>query len=339
MKALEQRMVVPPTRLSDLMWGPRSLHVVRSALDLDIFSKLADKPTDAVSLAKEHKLDARGLLCLLDALAALEIIDKNGDQYSLSELSREYLLPASKLYLGAYMQRNEMIERSWEQLTAVIRSGKPEMKVNSDKQAEEFFPKLAESIFPLSYAFAQQVAQELKFAQLPGAPRVLDVACGSAVWSIPFAEAHVQATVDGLDFPAIIKVAEKFTQRHEVADRYSYITGNWRDVQWKKNEYDLVILGHILHSEGQAVSEQLLKQCHEALKPGGHLLIAEMISNDKRTGPLFPLIFAINMFLLTEDGCVFSEGELSKMLATAGFSRSFRTPHGDQDSPVMIAVK
>lgn len=210
------------------------------------------------------------------------------------------------------------------------------MEVNKDLQAEEIFPKLAEAIFPNSYATARQVATLLKTDKIKTEWLVLDLAAGSAVWSIPFAEASPKVKVDALDFDAVLKVTKHFTNKFAVQDRYAFITGNWRDVQLKENTYDIVILGHILHSEGRDVSKALLKRCFDVMKPGGRLVVAEMISNDDRSGPVFPIMFALNMFLATTEGCVFTESELKDLVEEAGFKKPYRLA---PDHVVVIAEK
>jgi len=49
-------------------------------------------------------------------------------------------------------------------------------------------------------------------------------------------------------------------------NQYSYINGNWRDVKWNTETYDVVVLGHILHSEGEKLSQKLIEQSFAAMK-------------------------------------------------------------------------
>lgn len=123
-------------------------------------------------------------------------------------------------------------------------------------------------------------------------------------------------------------------------DRYSYITGNWRDVKWNTNVYDVIVLGHILHSEGEKLSRELIERSFAATKPGGKLVIAEMIANNDRGGPPFAMLFGINMLINTTQGCVFTDSQLSEMLSTAGFVKPYRTAIEETPfSPIMIAHK
>jgi 2-polyprenyl-3-methyl-5-hydroxy-6-metoxy-1,4-benzoquinol methylase len=230
---------------------------------------------------------------------------------------------------------------AWANLAESIKSGKPQAAVNEEKEAEQFFPKLAAAIFPMNYTPASLIARELEREGLDGEARVLDIAAGSAVWSIPIARLGSTIKVDALDFPAVLSVAREYTKRMGVDAQYAYLPGNWRDIELESEAYDVIVLGHILHSEGRKLSEELLTRCHRALKPGGFIVIAEFLCNEERTSPATAALFAINMFLVTSDGCIFSQKELETMLNERGFievKRPELAGYG-KTSPVMVARK
>ncbi|HEX5324133.1 MAG TPA: methyltransferase, partial [Capsulimonadaceae bacterium] len=81
-----------------------------------------------------------------------------------------------------------------------------------------------------------------------------------------------------------------------------------------------------------------LKKVYAALAPGGTIAIAEMVPNDERTGPPFPLIFAVNMLVNTEKGDTYTFGELSQWLREAGFT-DCRTLDAPGPSPLILATK
>jgi hypothetical protein len=87
------------------------------------------------------------------------------------------------------------------------------------------------------------------------------------------------------------------------------------------------------------MSKRLLAYCAAALKEGGTLVIAEYMPNQERTAPLYPLMFGLNMYLATADGCVFSFDEITSLCRAAGFSDVYRHPGIEYDSPVVFATK
>jgi hypothetical protein len=99
-----------------------------------------------------------------------------------------------------------------------------------------------------------------------------------------------------------------------------------------------VILGHIIHSEGEKWGKKLIKKSFRALRDDGLLLIAEMVPNDTRSGPVLPLLFGLNMIVHTEQGDVFTMRQYREWLKEAGFKR-ITTIDAPGPSPLILATK
>lgn len=337
----EAKTNLPPMQVMQVLHAPWAAYALKAACDLDIFSAIKAGNKTVSQIAEARKVDARGVEVLLNALVSLDFLTKQQDKFENTEVANTYLIPNTPLFMGGYIKINAEMQKAWYQLADVIRSGKPVMEVDQKVVAEEFFPALASSIFPLNFFNASLVARELEIDKLPKGARVLDVASGAAVWSISLAQANPGISIDALDFPKVLNVTKEFTSKFNVDSRYKYIGGDWKENKLESNAYDVVILGHILHSEGRLRSEQLIAWCHEVLKPGGRLVIAEFYLNKEKTAPVPPALFAINMFLATSNGCVFSQDELESILQSKGFknARRLEMPGYGKESPILIANK
>ena len=104
------------------------------------------------------------------------------------------------------------------------------------------------------------------------------------------------------------------------------------------NGYDIATLGHILHSEGEQRSRQLLRKTFSALKAGGTIVIAEWLVNNRRTEPAHSLMFAVQMLVNTEHGDTFSFNEIKNWLEDAGFKK-VRKLEAPGPSPLILATK
>jgi ubiquinone/menaquinone biosynthesis C-methylase UbiE len=144
--------------------------------------------------------------------------------------------------------------------------------------------------------------------------------------------------VTGQDFQSTLDETRKYVQQHGLGSRYHYLAGDLNEVDLGSNEYDVVFLGHILHIEGEESSRRLLQRVSRALRPGGRVVIAEMVPNDARSGPPFPIFFALNMLLNTQLGDTWTLAEFRAWLKAAGFSRIEALNVGSH-SPVIIATK
>ena len=169
--------------------------------------------------------------------------------------------------------------------------------------------------------------------------RVLDVAGGSAAWSLAWAVEDPEVTATVVDFPEVFDVARFFIDRFGAHDRFELRGGNVRTTDFGSKAYDLVILGHICHSEGAKESAKLIRKSARALKPGGMLLIGEFVPNDARTGPVLPLVFGINMLVNTEEGDVFTMKQYRAWMTAAGLARIRKLRLGPDGPDVIVGEK
>ncbi len=132
-------------------------------------------------------------------------------------------------------------------------------------------------------------------------------------------------------------ITRKIAGRFGVGDRFHTVDGDLLEADFGTG-HRVATLGHILHSEGEARSRKLLQRVFRALAPGGTIAIAEFVPNDDRTGPLAPLIFAVNMLVNTEQGDTFTFGEIGAWLVEAGFEHA-RQLDAPSVSPLILADK
>ena len=333
-----KQMNLTPERIIQDLWAARHAQVLMAGTDLDVFSHIASGKRSSKEIARAASSSQRGTVMLLDALVGLGYLNKKGEAYGLEPVSEKFLVRGRETYLGSMVNETKMVWESWAHLTEVVRSGRPYRTVDVEEAAREFFPELVAAIFPMSYGAAQSAVSALPEKTRGRIKRILDVAAGSAAWSLAFAQAIPEARVTVVDYPEVTKVAKQFTRRFGVADRYDYQEGNLRDVNFGRNKYDLVILGHIIHSEGEKWGKKLIKRSSSALKEGGLLLIGEMVPNDDRTGPPLPLVFGLNMLLNTEQGDVFTMRQYREWLKDAGFKK-VTTIEASGPSPLILATK
>ncbi len=326
----------PLMKITEDLWAARTTPVLATATELDVFTHVARGKTSAAQIARAAGAKRRGMERLLDALVALGYLKKRSGDYGLEPVSREYLVRGNATYIGAII--DVTLRESWDGLTDVVRTGRPQHAVDLEAEARDFFPHLVRAIFPMSLDTARAALDRLPKKTIAGIQTLLDVAAGSAAWSIPFAQQIPAARVTAIDYGEVLEVTKEYTESFGVRSQYEFVDGNLRAVDFGRDQYDMVLLGHIIHSEGAKWGKRLIKKAYRALRPGGTLLIAEWIPNDTRTGPALPLIFGLNMLLYTEEGDVFTMKEYREWLKDAGFKR-VRKMAVPAPSPLVLATK
>src|SRR4051812_23519578 len=117
-----------PDRILELGYAFRKAKVLLSAVELGLFTALADGPLDCDALTGRVRIDRRGARDFFDALVALGLLERDGaDRYSNTSEADHYLDARKPSYIGGDLAHlNERMYSSWNGLTAALRTGKPQ---------------------------------------------------------------------------------------------------------------------------------------------------------------------------------------------------------------------
>src|SRR5829696_5062436 len=315
----ESKPTVTPERVMRYAWGYAAPLILEAGVRLGLFDALANGPRTAAEVATATGTSERGVRITLNALAGLDLLTKQADRYALTPEADTYLVSTKPSYLGGFLRHTSShLIPKWLGLTDIVRSGKPAAAVNQEGTGAAFFEQFVEDLFALNFAAANALADALKVDSATGPVTVLDLAAGSAVWSIALAKRSPRVRVTVVDWPGVLPAAQRTAERHGVADRFRFMAGDLASVDFGTG-YQVATLGHILHSEGPDRSRALLAKTFAALAPGGTIAIAEWLVDADRTGPPMGLIFAVNMLVNTDQGDTFSFEEIAGWLKAAGF--------------------
>ena len=333
-----ERDQVTPERLMQVGFAYAPPLIIAAAVSNKIFDSLASGAKTAEQISKETGASVRGLSSIMNALVGLELLKKGSGKYSLTPESEAFLVSNKPGTLAGFFNLNvTQLVSKWLRLSDVVRTGRPAMAVNQEGEGTEFFSGLVENIIPMSYGSAQALADHLKLAKAKNEVGVLDLAAGSGIWGIVLAQASPRVRVTAVDWAGMIPTTKRITQKFGVGNRFKFIEGDLLEADFGKN-YDITMLGHILHSEGVERSRKLLKKTFGALKSGATIAVAEWLVNDERTEPLPSLMFAVQMLVNTERGDTFSFNEIKSWLEEAGFEQ-VRKLEAPGPSPLVLATK
>jgi len=306
-------------RVTEDLWAAWRSRCLIAALELDVFTAIERGNASAEKIATAIGASTRGAKRLLDALTGMQYLVKKGESYRLpAELRNLAILAKGPLWGYVHLVRNTW--DLWERLPEAVQTGQSLVEEENGEMSEKIYSRLAESLFLVHYEKARAMERQLRPRLGAHIHTVLDVAAGSAVWSIPFAQAIPDVRVTAIDLPGVLPVAQNSVQRMGVASNYEFIPGDVRVIDLGTDAYDLIILGQIMHDLGEEESRSLLKKVFTALHETGMVLISESMPNDERTAPVFDLLFSLNLLLCTKDGDTFTRREYCEWLREAGFS-------------------
>ena len=309
--------------------------VIAAAAELDLFTALGGESLSAQALAARIDADVRGTTILLDALAALDLLVKDGACYRVPPAVAELLSEHAPNPVLPGVRHLANCMRHWTDLARVVRTGRPGDRVPSIRgQAAD-----CEAFIGAMNNFTQSVAPRviekligLKFS------RMLDVGGASGTWTEAFLLAVPEATAVLFDLPDVIPLARQRLARAGLADRVTLVAGDYNCDELPGGA-DFAWLSAIAHQNSRQQNRSLYGRIHAALTPGGALVIRDVVMAPSRVTPRAGALFAVNMLVNTEGGGTFTLSEYSEDLAAAGFGRIELLHQDDAMNSLIRAVK
>jgi hypothetical protein len=298
-------------KLSGSYWNSCTLH---AGVKLDIFTQLADTSLTAGELARIISADERGLKMLLNALAAMELLQTENGSFRSSPLSITYLSRKSDSYMGHIIMHHHHLVDGWSRLDEAVMNGAPVRKRSSHEADDNELESFLMGMFNLASLLAPGVAAEI---DLHGRHKLLDLAGGPGTYAIHFCLRNPELTATIFDLPTTRPFAEQTVRKFGLSERIAFAEGDITGDDPGAG-YDVVWISHLLHSESPESSAAIVAKAAGAMKAGGLLLIQEFILDDSRSAPLHPALFSLNMLIGTPAGQAYSQEELAGMMADAG---------------------
>lgn len=328
---------VTSDRIQDTLYAFMRSQILFSAIDLDIFSLIASGVNTLEGMLAQLEADERGLRILLNGLVGVGLLQKQPDEtFKLPVDAAKYLVKESPSYMGGMVHHCKRLYENWSMLTDAVRAGQPVGGAHSLAQLETFFSELVKGLYVSNYPTAQRMADMLEVEKAPAGLEILDVAGGSAVWSIAMLEKNTKSHATVLDLPSVVNVAEEYVQQHHLEGRFIYLPGDLEDVSLGPSRYDIAIMANICHALGPIATKKAIQKLAKAMKPSGRLVIVDFVPDNARAQVGWPLIFGVNMLITTPEGDVFTRADYERWLKDAGFT-SVSTKEVDADVTAIIA--
>jgi 2-polyprenyl-3-methyl-5-hydroxy-6-metoxy-1,4-benzoquinol methylase len=309
----------------------RSL-ALRTAIEMDLFTRIGAGANTIRALAADARASERGLRALCDYLTVQGHLTKRGACYSLTLNARVYLTTASPAYLGSAVK----FFASDSTVAAFCRLRQTVERGNASAQVLDWV-EYARSMAPLALQTAQFAATALQ-VDSAGPIQVLDLGAGHGLYGLAIAAQNPAAQIFALDAPRVLEIAMENARQAGVAGRYHPIPGDAFEAGFG-GPYHLALAANLAHHFDQASNVRLFRKIRAALKPAGRLALIEWIPNADRVSPSPDAAFALTVLATSARGAIYTLKEYSEMLRAAGFSRLRRMNTGDFGRWILTASR
>jgi len=311
-----------PEHIFEILNGYQQSAALKAAIELDVFTAIAEGNHDVASIARRCSAAERGIRILCDFLAVGGLLTKREGKYGLAQDAAMFLSRKSTAYMGSvykFLLSPDSLANISE-LTTTIKNGTIADREGSTKPENPIWVDFARSMAPMMAMSAEVIAKTIGAAE--GKKwKVLDIAAGHGLFGVAIARNNPNAEIVALDWPAVLEVAKENAAAAGVANRYRTLPGSAFDVDYG-TDYDVILLTNFLHHFDVPTNEKLLRKVHAALAPGGRAVALEFVPNADRISPPMSAKFSMVMLAMTVSGDAYTFAEYQKMFANAGFKSS-----------------
>lgn len=314
---MSQNETVSPQKLLQIAAGFERSKTLFALVELKIPTVLKDRPLRLARLAEETKIHPLALDRLLNAAAALGLIERFDDEtFANSQIAARYLIENADDYLGEqFLFYQENGYPNWRKLTEKLRRWQPG---NNDRQESDDEDQEAETLFPqhnLSLLVGTRLARSFDFSRYKN---LLDVGGGTGAMSLGICGVHRNLRATVWDLPAVLKKTARFVGESDLSDRIKTENGNFKEDPLPAG-FDLVLLANLLSVASEETNKEFFKRIYDGLPAGGAIVISGWILDDSRTAPEIAVLFCLEDIINQVPDVERTEKGYKNWLESAGF--------------------
>ena len=282
-------------------------HLMRAARESGIMSRLRQRQHTLEELCELLSLDPATAGLLIDGLVAIGFVERYEDDLALARAG--HLLCQYDEDLG---------DQSWSRLGERLKSGDGSDRGQTAPDGADYRSRLAATQW-IHTAAAMQAAEILDIGgdASPAGIHILDLGCGSAVWSCAMAHRDAGATVVAVDNAAALKSARSTADSIGLEERLKTIDSDPEAATVAEQQFDLVVLAQLLSAFSDDQALALLKKAAAAAKPAGRVVIPDFYIGPARAG-LKESLNRLRVRLSTPEGRVRDLRQCQQMCQDAG---------------------
>ena len=335
-----------PDAILQAAFGFWSSKVLLTAVEMEVFTKLAQRRLTGAELGAEVGMHPRGIKDFFDALVAMKFLGREGDgataKYFNTPEGALFLDRNSPRYVGGILvMLNARLFKFWHDLPEALRTGKPQNEIKHGQKGmfEELYselPRLEQfmgAMTGLSRINFEALAAKFDFSRYK---TLCDIGGATGLLCIEAAKKHPNLRAVSFDLPPVEPIAKKHIAAAGLSDRVGTAGGDFFADPLPKA--DVITMGMILHDWNLEKKMHLIRAAYDALPPGGAFIVIEALIDDARRENVFGLLMSLNMLIEFGDAFDYSAADFRGWCTKVGFKR-FETIHLNGPSSAAIAYK
>ena len=302
------------------------------ASEVGLFECLADGAATLDAIARRTKVPPRTLRIVIDAMVALGLVERRGNQYQNAPAAGTFLSGRTPTDLRPFLWLwNRVSYPRWMRLEEAV---KTDTIVYGEFSSEE--QRLySDGVEAVTRGTALAVAATYDFSQHR---RVLDLGGGTGSFLTEVLSQYDRVEATLYELPAVAATTRRRLNVGRFADRLRIVPGDFfKDPI--PDGHDAVIIANVVHCFPRAPVLELLRRTRQQVAPGARLLLVDFWTDETHTHPTFAALMAGEFLLTPGGGDVYSAEEARDWLQETGWRQlDFRPLAGPASLIVATAV-
>ena len=329
----DERVAADPRKIKDLSMGACPSLALLAGMQLGIFSTLKDRSMTNEQIADAIGADSSRLMPLLYALVVSELLTIEGDSFSNTIESNQFLVKDSPSYMADHACFNiDPLMMRWAlssglKIADTIRTGVPQCMYDFSAMSEEDLETGFRGTLPIALRAGRELATRYDFSSYRN---MLDVGGGIGGLSIAITESCPQLTATVADLDKVVRLASRIIEESGAANRVRVMPV---DVVQESlsGSYDVAVLRAFIQVLPPDVVPRVLENINTALEPGCSIYIVGHILDNSRTSPIEEVWYSsLNINFYDNPGS-YTKQEYWDWISSAGLQplEHNRLPNGD----------
>jgi SAM-dependent methyltransferase len=280
---------------------------------LGFFEALADRGLSAPAVAERCGTDSNATEKMLNLLVSMRYVTSAAGEYRLTRSARTWLLQRSPRSVRDAVVMKFLEWRWLEGLDDFIRTGRP-VSIHANMSDEDW------GLYQRGMRAQAGVAAGFVARRMPvpaNATEMLDVGGSTGHFSVALCRRYPALRSTVLDLPEAVRHAGPLLEQAGMGDRVQLRAGNALSDDLGTDAYDLILIFSLVHHFGDATNRELVARCARALRPGGRLVIGDLVSPPSPRKAGLDTFYDLYFALISESG-LWSVEQIAEWQRAAG---------------------
>jgi hypothetical protein len=302
-------------RITKGFWESAAL---MSAVELELFTAIDKGANTIAKIAAALDIETVNAERLMVALAAMELLVRQGDTFTNADDVDRFLVKDKPTYAGPWMLFGKPRWDGWGKLTEHLRIRQDEQKLLGMYDST-FTEARAREYHAATYSIGMGAARLFhRQVDLSGRNKIMDLGGGSGCYCIVAVQNHPHIKGEVLDLAPVVGVTRDYLKDNQVEDNVIATACDFTQDPLPVDA-DVAIMASNLPQYNRAIIAGIVSRVYAALLPGGEFhLLGEMV-NAAGSGPLAPALWGLSEAVSRSTGLAHSTADCEGYFADAGF--------------------